>query len=274
MVDMMNPIMFTIFGFEIRWYSFFLLIAVVIGIKLLLNEGDKYNYPKDFLFNLAFWVVIFGFIGARVYYVLFNYKMYINDPLSILKIWEGGLAIHGGIIAGFITLVLYCHKYNARILKITDMTTISLLLGQAIGRWGNFFNSEAHGGATTLYVLQNRHIPEFIINGMYINGVYYEPTFFYESLWCLLGVLILLIIRHYKYLKVGQLTGFYFMWYSFGRFFIESMRTDSLMFAGFKAAQLVSITLFIIGLIMVMTIGRKSHFEDLYSEEEGTDIRF
>jgi phosphatidylglycerol:prolipoprotein diacylglycerol transferase len=93
-------------------------------------------------------------------------------------------------------------------------------------------------------------------------------------LWCLLGVLILLIIRHYKYLKVGQLTGFYFMWYSFGRFFIESMRTDSLMFAGFKAAQLVSITLFIIGLIMVMAIGRKSRFEDLYSEEEGTDIRF
>ena len=109
---------------------------------------------------------------------------------------------------------------------------------------------------------------------MYINGVYYEPTFFYESLWCLLGVIVLLIIRHYKYLKVGQLTGIYFMWYSFGRFFIESMRTDSLMFIGFKAAQIVSVLLFILGLVMVMKIGKKSRFEDLYSNEKGSDIKF
>jgi phosphatidylglycerol:prolipoprotein diacylglycerol transferase len=270
----MNPIMFSIFGIDIRWYSVILLIAVIVGISLLIKEGKKYDYSKDFLFNLAFWVVIFGFIGARIYYVLFNYKIYINDPISILKIWEGGLAIHGGIIGGFLTLILYCHKYNASILKVTDMASISLLLGQAIGRWGNFFNSEAHGGATTLFALQNKHIPAFIIDGMYINGVYYEPTFLYESLWCLLGVIILLIIRHYKYLKLGHLTGFYLMWYSIGRFFIEYMRTDSLMFAGFKAAQLVSIALFIIGLIMVMVIGRKSHFEGLYSDEVGTDIKF
>jgi phosphatidylglycerol:prolipoprotein diacylglycerol transferase len=270
----MNPILINLFGFEIRWYSVILLIAVIIGISLLIKEGRKYDYSKDFLFNLAFWVIIFGFIGARIYYVLFNYKMYINDPISILKIWEGGLAIHGGIIGGFLTLVLYCRKYNASILKVTDMSCISLLLGQAIGRWGNFFNSEAHGGATTLYALQSKHIPDFIINGMNINGVYYEPTFFYESLWCLLGVLVLLIIRKYKYLKLGHLTGIYLMWYSVGRFFIESMRTDSLMFAGFKAAQLVSIILFIIGLVMVMTIGRKSHFEGLYSDEVGTDIKY
>lgn len=270
----MNPIMINVFGIEIRWYSFILLLAVILGVFLFLREGKKYDYPKDFLFNLAFWVIIFGFIGARLYYVLFNYKMYLNDPISILKVWEGGLAIHGGMIAGLLTLVLYCKKYNVRILKITDMVAISLLLGQAIGRWGNFFNSEAHGGVTTLLALQNKHIPEFIINGMYINNVYYEPTFFYESLWCLLGVIVLFVIRKYKYLKVGQLTGVYFMWYSFARFFIESMRTDSLMFAGFKVAQLVSLLLFIVGLIMVMVIGRKGKFEDLYSEEKGTEIKY
>ncbi len=270
----MNPIMINLFGIDIRWYSVILLVAVTIGIVLFLREGKKYNYSRDFLFNLAFWVIIFGFIGARLYYVIFNYKNYINDPISIFKVWEGGLAIHGGIIAGVLTLILYCKKYHARILKVTDMASISLLLGQAIGRWGNFFNSEAHGGATTLFALQNKHIPEFIINGMYINGVYYEPTFFYESLWCLLGVVVLLIVRKYRYLKVGQLTGVYFMWYSLGRFFIESMRTDSLMFMGFKVAQLVSVGLFLIGLFLLIKANRKSKFEDLYKEEQGTDIDF
>lgn len=270
----MNPVAFNLLGLEVRWYSIILLVAIILGINLLIKEGKKYDYSKDFLFNLAFWVIIFGFIGARVYYVIFNYKMYINDPVSILKIWEGGLAIHGGLIAGLITLVIYCKKYNVRILKMTDMVMIPLLLGQAIGRWGNFFNGEAHGGATTLFALQNKHIPEFIINGMYINGVYYEPTFFYESLWCLLGIIVLIIIRKYKYLKVGQLTGTYLMWYSFGRFFIEAMRTDSLMFVGFKVAQLVSIALFVLGLILVMRQGRKSKFEDLYTEENGQNIKF
>ncbi len=270
----MNPIVINLFGIEIRWYSVLLLLAVIIGIFLLIQEGKKYEYSKDFLFNLSFWTVIFGFIGARLYYVVFNYKMYLDDPISILKVWEGGLAIHGGIIAGILTLILYCRRYNVRILKITDMASISLLLGQAIGRWGNFFNGEAHGGATTMFALKNKHIPDFIINGMNINGIYYEPTFFYESLWCCLGVLVLWIARKYKYLKVGHLTALYFIWYGIGRFFIESMRTDSLMFAGFKAAQIVSVLLIIIGLILIIKISKKSKFEDLYVEEKGASLRF
>lgn len=270
----MNPVAITIGMLEIRWYSVLLLIAIIVGIGILLEESKKYDFPKDFILNLMFWTIIFGFIGARVYYVIFNYNMYIDNPISILKIWEGGLAIHGGLIAGLLTLILYCKKYHARILKVTDMATVAVLLGQAIGRWGNFFNGEAHGGATTLMALQNKHIPEFIINGMYINGVYYEPTFLYESLWCLLGVVILVIMQRAKYLKVGQLTGFYFIWYSIGRFFIESMRTDSLMLAGFKAAQVVSVILFIIGLFLMIKTGRKSKFEDLYCEETGSDIKF
>ena len=270
----MNPIMFNVFGLEIRWYSFLLLLAIGGGIFLLIHEGKKYKYSKDFLFNLAFWVIVVGFICARLYYVIFNYKHYLNDPLSIFKVWEGGLAIHGGLLGGFITLVLYCKKYNARTLKITDMITIPLMLGQAIGRWGNFFNSEAHGSATTLIELQSKHIPDFVIEGMRINGVYYHPTFFYESLWCLLGVIILLIVKHYKYLKVGELTCVYLLWYSVGRFFIEALRTESLMLGGFKVAQLVSVGLFIIGLLALMILTRKSKFEDLYTESNGNDILF
>ena len=261
----MNPTALQIGPFSIKWYSLMILLGVIAGIGLLLKEGKKYNYPKDFLFNLCFWAIIFGFIGARIYYVLFNFDIYKNDPVSIFKIWEGGLAIHGGLIAGFITIYFYCKKYNVRLLKITDMAVPGILLAQSIGRWGNFFNMEAHGGAVLRSTLENLHLPEFIINGMNINGVYYHPTFFYESLWCLLGFIIFILLKHYKYLKVGSLTFSYLCFYSVGRFVIEALRTDSLMLGGFKAAQVLSVILFIIGIIGLMLETRKGKFEDLYS---------
>lgn len=270
----MNPIALQIGPFSIKWYSLMILLGVIAGIGLLLKEGKKYNYPKDFLFNLCFWAIIFGFIGARIYYVLFNFDIYKNDPVSIFKIWEGGLAIHGGLIAGFMTMYLYCKKYNVRLLKITDMAVPGILLAQSIGRWGNFFNMEAHGGAVLRSTLENLHLPEFIINGMNINGVYYHPTFFYESLWCLLGFIIFILLRHYKYLKVGSLTFSYLCFYSVGRFVIEALRTDSLMIGGFKVAQVLSIILFIIGIIGLMLETRKGKFEDLYSEPNHEEIRY
>ena len=225
-------------------------------------------------FNMFFWAIVFGFIGARLYFVVFNWSDYSNDIFAIFKTWEGGLAIHGGLMFGFIAIALYCKKYHVRLFKITDMATISVLLGQAIGRWGNFFNGEAHGAATTLSNLQSWHIPNFIIEGVHIAGVYYHPTFLYESLWCILGVIVLLLVRHYKYLKVGGLTCIYLMWYSVGRFFIESLRTDSLMIGGFRVAQIVSIILFVIGLLAFMILSRKSKFEDLYTEPNREQIHF
>jgi len=270
----MNPIIFTIFGFEVRWYSVLILTGVILAIFLLIKEGKRYNIPKDFLFNLAFWVIIFGFIGARLYYCIFNFNLYKDNLIDILKIWEGGLAIHGGIIAGFITLVLYTKRYGVNTIKVTDMTVVPLLLAQAIGRWGNFFNSEAHGAATTYRHLKELLIPEKIIDGMKISGIYYHPTFYYESIYCLIGFIVLLFIRRYRYLKRGQLTCIYLMYYSIGRFFIESLRTDSLMLGAFKAAQLISIALFIIGLIGFMILSRKGRFEDLYSEGQNGPVRF
>lgn len=269
----MNPTLLTIGPLEIKWYSTLILVAVIIGITLFMKEGKRFNISNDFLFNLAFWVIVFGIIGARLYYVIFNWQAYSNDLLSIFKIWNGGLAIHGGLIAGFITLCIYCKKYDVDIFKIADMAVVPVILGQAIGRWGNFFNSEAHGAVTSLTHLKELHIPEFIIDGMQIGGLYYHPTFFYESLWCIIGFIILLIIRRIKYIKVGQLTCFYLMWYSVGRFFIESLRTDSLMLGGFKAAQILSIVLFITALIILMIISRKGKFEGLYNKEN-QNIRF
>ena len=270
----MDPVLFTIFGIDIRWYSILILVGIILAISMLIKEGKRFNIPKDFLFNMAFWVIIFGIIGARLYYCVFNFNLYKDNLIDILKIWEGGLAIHGGLIAGFITLLVYTKKYSVNTIKITDMAVVPVLLAQAIGRWGNFFNSEAHGVATTYYHLKELHIPEKIIEGMKIGNVYYHPTFYYESLFCLVGFIILLFVRRYRYLKRGQLTALYLMYYSVGRFFIESLRTDSLMLGAFKVAQLVSVSLFIIGLIAFMILSRKGKFEDLYNEEQNGPIRF
>ncbi len=262
----MNPVLFNLGIIEIKWYSFLLLISVFVGIMWLIHESKKFSYPKDFIFNMAFWALIFGFLGARIYYVLFNWNIYIHNPISILEIWEGGLAIHGGLIFGTLAIYFYCKKYNVRFLKIIDMAVPCVLLGQAIGRWGNFFNMEAHGRAVSLAFLKTIHIPDFIIKGMNINGIYYHPTFFYESIWCIIGVMIIIVIRRFKKLKIGIQTCFYLMWYSLGRFFIEALRTDSLMFGGIKVAQLVSICLFIGAIIGFIFISRQGKYENLYYE--------
>ncbi|MBE6148503.1 MAG: prolipoprotein diacylglyceryl transferase [Firmicutes bacterium] len=270
----MNPYIIQIGDFALRWYSLLILIGVVIGVAMVQKEGKRFSISSDFLFNMAFWAIIFGIIGARIYYVIFNYSMYKGDLMAIFRIWEGGLAIHGGIIAGALTIYIYCKKYNIRFIRITDLCVPALLLAQAIGRWGNFFNGEAHGAATSLEHLQSMHLPEFIIEGMNISGLYYEPTFLYESIACLIGFVVLIIIRRFKYIKIGTLTGIYLMYYSVIRFFIESMRTDSLMLGGFKAAQIVSIVLFLAGLVSVMLISRKGRFEDLYNSKYDNNIRF
>lgn len=262
----MNPIMLTIFGIEIKWYSFLILIGVLLGIFIVEKEAKRFNIPKDTIFNMCFYAIIFGIIGARLYYVLFNISYYKYNLLEIFEIWNGGLAIHGGLIAGTITVFIYSKKKNLNVLRLLDMAVPAVILAQAIGRWGNFFNSEAHGFATTYTHLQNLFVPEFIINGMNIGGIYYLPTFYFESLWCLLGFIILLIIRRYKYTKIGTTTCIYLMWYSFGRLFIEAWRVDSLMLGGFKIAQILSITLFIIAFIYLVYLSRKGKYEDLYND--------
>ena len=260
----MNPIFIKIGSVSIYWYSIFILLAILIGCSIILLESKKHKLSKEFMENLFFYTLIFGLIGARIYYVIFEYKQYINNPIDIFKVWEGGLAIHGGIIAGLIAIIIMTKKHKIPTLKITDMAVLGVIIGQAIGRWGNFFNGEAYGPQVALETLQNIHIPQFIIDGMHIGGVYYHPTFLYESLWNIIGFIILMILKNNKKIKIGQLTGFYFIWYSVGRFFIEGLRQDSLMLFGIiKQAQLISIVLIVLGIVLMI----KSRKNQKYSEE-------
>mgnify|MGYP003179197284 CR=1 FL=1 len=237
---------------QIYWYSIFIFLGMLVACFVIYKEAKKRGIDDDFLVNLTFDTIIIGIIGARLYYVIFNLPYYLQNPIEMLEIWNGGLAIHGGIIAGLLFIIYYCKKHEVNILKILDIVVVGLIIAQAIGRWGNFFNSEAYGPITTANHLESLGIPEFIINGMYILGEYRQPTFFYESVWCIFGFLAMLIIRHYKYLKVGQLTSFYLVWYGIIRFFIEGMRTDSLMLGPLKMAQLVSIVFVISGIVLYL----------------------
>lgn len=271
----MNSIAITLGNYQLRWYTLFILLAVLISYIVINREAKKINISRDFIFNASFWVIILGIIGARLYYVLFNFSLYRDNPIEILKIWEGGLAIHGGIIFGLITLLLYCKKYRARLIRITDIYVPALILAQAIGRWGNFFNGEAHGAQTTVETLKNWLIPDFVIKGMNIDGVLYFPTFFVESVVCFLGFIILLIIRRNKYTKVGTVTATYLMIYGALRFFIEFSRTDALMIGVFKVAQIISVIMFVVGLGMLMISSRKGKFEDLYNDQtNSTNIMY
>ncbi len=262
----MNPVLVTLFGIDIKWYSVLILIGILIGFYLTNKEAHKFKINKEDIFNMLFYAVLFGIIGARIYYVLFNLAYYRYNLLEIFAIWNGGLAIHGGLIGGALAIIIYSHQKHLNFLKIFDICVPAVILAQAIGRWGNFFNSEAHGFATTYTTLKNMLIPEFIIKGMYINGIYYLPTFYFESLWCLLGFIILLIIRRLKYIKIGDTTCIYLMWYSVGRFFIEAWRTDSLMLGGFKIAQIISIILFISALGFIIYNHHKGKYTNLYND--------
>lgn len=255
----MNKILISIGPINIYWYSFLILLAVLIGCSIAFKYAKRLNMPEAAISDMILGLVITSIIGSRIYYVIFNFNIYKDNLLDIFKIWEGGLAIYGAVLAGIIYIWCYCHKKSISFIKMLDICSLSLLLGQAIGRWGNFFNSEAYGGITTYTKLKSMHLPTFIIDGMYIDGAYREPTFLYESIWCLIGVLILWYIRNRRIPKTGRQVCFYMIWYGIGRFIIESMRSDSLYLGSFKISQIVSIILIIIGLIGNIIIYKKNH---------------
>ncbi len=267
----MNPILVDLGIIRIYWYSVFIFLAILIGGTVVLKEAKRFNIPENFMLNLFFWIIPVSLIGARTYYVIFNWSLYSSNFASIFKVWEGGLAIHGAIIAGLVFTILYTQKYKVNTLFILDFIVVGLIIGQALGRWGNFFNGEAHGGIVAYETLKKFFIPDFIINGMKIGGNYYQPTFLYESLWCLLGFIVILIIRRLKYIKIGQVTCSYMIWYGVGRFFIEGLRTDSLMLGGLRAAQIVSILMVLAGIITVIILGRGSKFSNQYNDVTNID---
>lgn len=264
----MDRVAFDLGFIQIYWYSIFIFLGMLIACTVIYKEAKKRGIDEDTLINMTFSTVIFGIIGARLYYVIFNLPYYLKHPLEILEIWNGGLAIHGGIIAGLLTIIVFCKKHRMSIMRMLDIIVVGLIIGQAIGRWGNFFNSEAYGAITTLEALQSQKIPQFVINGMYILGEYRQPTFFYESVGCVFGFFAMIIIRLGKYLKRGNLTAFYLVWYGIIRFFIEGLRSDSLMLGPIKMAQVVSGIFILVGIIIfIKNLTRTKDDENLYRKD-------
>lgn len=257
----------------ITWYSICILLGIILAGVIINKEAKRYNISSEFITNLVFWCVVFGIIGARIYYVVFNLDYYSLAPIEIIKVWNGGLAIHGGMIAGLITLIIYCKKYSVNVLKMLDIAVPGIILAQGVGRWGNFFNAEAHGGIVSKSFLESMHLPEFIIDGMHIGGNYYHPTFLYESILCLIGFFVLIGIRSLKKTKLGNTTSVYLIWYGTVRFFVEALRTDSLMLGNIKMAQLVSIFMIVIGIIMfILTKLKCKNYADEVAGENGIKI--
>jgi len=226
---------FSIFGLEIRWYGLLIASAVLIGTVLALKEAKRKGVKEETLIDMLLFAVPAAIIGARAYYVIFMWDYYSKNPSQILNIRGGGLAIHGVIIAGALVAIIFAKIRKENFWTLADIVAPSLILGQAIGRWGNFANQEAHGGPTDLPW------------GIMIDGVKVHPTFLYESIWNLLVFGFLLWYRRKKATVEGEIFVLYLMLYSVGRFFIEGLRTDSLMLGPFRVAQLISLAIIISG---------------------------
>lgn len=258
----MNPVAFDIFGIDIAWYGVMITIGVLAALaatwfntKRGLKETDFDHITDAFLY--AFPIAL---IGARLYYVIFEWDQYKGDLLKILDVRGGGLAIHGGLIGAAIGVLIYkaVHKKTlSYVLKMADAAVVTIPLAQAIGRWGNFFNQEAHGGPVTKEFISM--FPEFIQKGMLIGGTYYHPTFLYESIWNLLVFAVLMYLYGKKKQGAdGSLIYWYMILYSIGRFAVEGLRTDSLMFLGLRQAQIISLLAIAFGIVMLLVTKKKN----------------
>ncbi|WP_339367341.1 prolipoprotein diacylglyceryl transferase [Picosynechococcus sp. PCC 7002] len=258
-----GPILFEVGNFAIRWYGLLIAIAVLIGVNLSQFLAKRRGVKPELLADYVIWGIIGAIPCARLYYVLFQWRSYADRPQDIIAIWQGGIAIHGAILGGVIAALIFCRLNRLSFWQLGDLIAPALILGQAIGRWGNFFNSEAFGAPTDLpwklYIpLQNRPLN-------LVEYEYFHPTFLYESVWNL-GVFALLLylffwgLRHGDRLKTGTIFLAYWIAYSAGRVWIEGLRTDSLMLGGIRVAQLVSLTgmaLGILGLVWLYVLKRR-----------------
>lgn|GEM_PF-76274 len=228
-----DPVALQLGPVRLTWYGMILGLGAVLGLVLAVREGKRFDISPDFFMDLLLIGVPMAIIGARTYYVAFEWEHYKGDWYEILAVWHGGLAIHGALIGAMLAGILYTRAKKAPFWRIADIAAPSLIAGQMIGRWGNFVNQEAHGGPVPREFLSDTlHLPDWIVNQMQIGDTYYHPTFLYESVWNFTVLLLLLWLRRRPWLRAGELFLGYFALYSLGRFFIEGLRTDSLAFHG------------------------------------------
>ena len=247
-----GPILFELGPLAIRWYGLLIGTAVLIGLTLSQYLAKLRHVNPELLGDLVVWLVLAAIPGARLYYVLFEWEQYQQNPIDMIAIWKGGIAIHGAIIGGAIAALIFARLNKISFWQLADLVAPSLILGQVIGRWGNFFHSEAFGSPTDLpwklYIPPERRPLDLI------SFDYFHPTFLYESLWNLIvfGLLIFLFFRDLRgrpRLKPGTLFLVYMVAYSSGRIWIEALRTDSLMLGPLRIAQFVSLAGILLGLI-------------------------
>lgn len=246
-----GPILVKLGPLTIRWYGLLIASAVLIGVSLSQYLARRRNVNPELLSDLSIWLVIGAIPAARLYYVLFQWSEYVQNPERIIAIWQGGIAIHGAIIGGVAAALIFAKLKRVSFWQLADLVAPSLILGQAIGRWGNFFNSEAFGDPTNLpwklYIPPDRRPPGLA------NFEYFHPTFLYESVWDLMVFALLLTLffrglQNKPHLKVGTLSLVYLATYSLGRLWIEGLRTDSLMLGPLRIAQVVSLIGIALGL--------------------------
>ncbi|WP_125573287.1 prolipoprotein diacylglyceryl transferase [Levilactobacillus huananensis] len=248
----LNPIAMRLGPISVHWYGVIIATGVVIAVMLAVREGQRRGIKPDDIYDMILWALPAALIAARTYYVVFEWPYYAKHPGEIIAIWDGGIAIYGSLIGAGLVVFFFCRSRFIPVWLMLDIAAPTVILGQAIGRWGNFMNQEAFGRITSLAFLQGLHLPNWIINQMLINGAYRQPTFLYESTWDLLGFIVLMSLRHVPGLfKQGEVFLGYVMWYSLGRFFIEGMRTDSLwLFHVLRISQALSVVLFVGALII------------------------
>lgn len=244
-----NPIAFTVFGVEIMWYGIIIAAAMVLAVIMIYRRAPVHSISPERTLDFVLITVPLGVIGARLYYVIFNWSFYAGDFSKMINIRNGGLAIHGGLILGFLTAAILCRFWDVRPLNLLDLAAPAIAIAQSIGRWGNYFNSEAHGGPTDL---------PWAIS---VNGQMVHPTFLYESIWCFLLFFVLIFVDNRRKFE-GQTFLLYGILYSMERFFVEGLRTDSLMIGSLRQAQVLSASVFIIFLVIYIMLWRKNKYKD------------
>lgn len=247
-----GPILFEIGPIALRWYGLLIASAVLIGVMLAQKLAKLKQVDPELIGDLAIWLVIGAIPCARLYYVIFQWQEYAQRPGDIMAIWKGGIAIHGAILGGLVAALIFTRIQKLNFWQLVDIFTPSLILGQAIGRWGNFFNSEAFGKPTNvpwrLFIPPSRRPLE------YLEFNYFHPTFLYESMWDLLVFVILitlffLSIKYSQKIKNGTIFLAYLIAYSSGRIWIEALRTDSLMLGHLRIAQVISLVAIALGIL-------------------------
>ena len=255
------PAYFTLFGRNIYFYGVIIALGFLLGITYCARSAGRFGIREDDVYDLVLWLIPLSIVGARLYFVLFKLDYYLAHPGEIVEIWNGGLAIYGGVIAGVIVMLLVCRRKKIPWQAMIDLLVFGLLIGQILGRWGNFMNREAFGAETEIFCRMKLTAPDG-------RSICVHPTFLYESLWNLVGFIGLLIWerrggRRYD----GQAALGYFFWYGVGRSWIEGLRTDSLYIgnSALRVSQLLSIVLALAALVLLVVNARKKHPpEDLY----------